>query len=305
MIRFALPRLAGAIVTLWIALTAVFLIGNALGDPVVLLLGEAATPEQVEALRAELGFDRPLLERYGTYLGDLVRGDLGTSLRYARPNTELLASRLPFTLQLAGAAVAIGIAVGIPLGILAGYRPGSLWDRFNLGLSVLLQSIPLFWLGLMLILVFAVGLGWFPATGANSARSIVLPAVTLSIYPIARFSRLTASSMRDALSQEYIASARARGLSERRVVLVHAFRNAALPVLTLIGLQAGALLSGAVTVEFVFGWPGLGQLATNAVAGRDITLVQAVVLVGATAFIAINLVLDLVYGLIDPRIRES
>lgn len=303
MTRFVLPRLGGALVTMWLTVSAVFLLGSVVGDPALLMLGDGATPEAVDALRTELGYNRPLLEQYTSFLGDLVRGDLGTSVRYGQANADLIMSRLPFTITLAVSAVLIGAAVGLPLGIIAAWKENSLVDRLSVALAVLFQSVPSFWLGMMLILIVAVRAGWLPAGGTGSWGHLVLPALTLAAYPTARFARLMRSSMADALHDDYIVAARARGIGSGSLVLRHALRNAMLPVLTLIALQAAAMLSGAVTVEFIFAWPGLGMLALDAVTGRDIPLVQAVVLVGVAAFVFINLAVDVLYGLIDPRIR--
>lgn len=305
MLRFLVPKIGGALLTLLLAVTIAFLLGRAAGDPVRQMLGEMATEEQVAAARAELGFDRPLPVQFGTYLADLARGDLGESLRYNRSNWELILSRLPASLQLAGAAVVLGTVFGIPLGILAAIRENTIWDRISVSLALIGQSMPLFWLGMMFVLLFAVRLDWLPSGQAGTWRHLVLPAATLAMFPLARIARLTRSSMSEVLENNYIASARARGLSEWRVIIGHALRNASLPVLTLIGLQAGALLSSAVTVEFVFAWPGLGTLATQAVQFRDFGLVQAIVIVGAVTFVAINLLVDVIYGVIDPRIRDA
>ena len=305
MISFLAPRLAGALVTIFLTVTVVFLLGAVIGDPVLLILGDGATPEAVAAMQAELGLDRPLSEQYFSFLANLATGDLGDSIRYGESNLGLIMSRLPFTVTLALAALIISMAVGIPLGILAAWKENSIWDRASVALSVFFQSIPSFWLGLMLILVLAVSLGWAPAGGTGSWMHLLLPAVTLAAYPTARFARLMRSSMAEVLEEDYVAAARARGIRERSILIRHALRNAALPTVTMIGLMAAAMLSGAVTVEFVFGWPGLGLLALNAVTARDIPLVQATVVFGVLAFVVINLVVDALYGVIDPRIRSS
>lgn len=305
LLRFLVPKLVAAIATLLLAVTIAFFLARLSGDPVRTILGPLASEEQVALTRARLGLDRPLLTQYVTYLGDLLRGDLGTSLRYNTSNWELIWSRFPASMQLSLAAVAIAVVVGVPLGMFAALKENTVWDRASVIASLSGQSLPLFWIGLMFILVFSVNLGWFPAGQSGTWKHLVLPAVTLSFFPMARISRLTRSAMTEVLEEGYVTAARARGLRERTVVVVHALRNAALPVITIIGLQAGALLSGAVTVEFVFAWPGLGTLATQAVSFRDFPLVQAVVVVGALVFVVINLVVDLLYGLVDPRIREG
>jgi peptide/nickel transport system permease protein len=305
MIRFIAPRIGGALVTLFITVTFVFFLGAVVGDPVLLILGDGATPEAIGNMRAEFGYDRPIPEQYFSYLANLIQGDLGTSIRYGQSNLDLVLSRLPFTVTLALTALFIAVMIGIPLGLLAAWKENSIWDRASVSLSVFFQSIPSFWLGLMLILIFGVSLGWAPAGGTGSWMHLLLPAITLAAYPTARFARLMRSSMSEVLDEEYVAAARARGISEPAVVIRHGLRNAALPVVTLIGLQAAAMLSGAVTVEFVFAWPGLGLLALDAVSARDIPLVQAVVIFGVAAFVLINLTVDLIYGVIDPRIRTE
>lgn len=305
LVKFILPKLAAALITMVLAVTIAFFLARVAGDPVRNILGTFATDEQVAAKRAELGLDRSLLEQYVSYVGGLLRGDLGTSLRYNRSNWEVISSRFPASIQLTLAAVVIANLIGLPLGVLAALKENTIWDRFSVTVSLLGQSVPLFWIGLVLILVFSVNLGWFPAGQSGTWRHLVLPAVTLSFFPMARIARITRSSLSEVLDEGYVTAARARGLRESTVIVSHALRNAALPVITIIGLQAGTLLSAAVTVEFVFAWPGLGTLAVQSVSFRDFPLVQALVVVGALTFVVINLVVDLLYGLIDPRIREA
>lgn len=305
MARFVVSKVGVALVTLVLAVTLAFLLGRLAGDPVANLLGELAPREQVEAKRQELGLDRPLPVQLAGAFADLARGDLGMSLRYNRPNTQIIASRLPASLQLAGAAMVIAIILGIPLGVLAALRENTLLDRVLMSGALLGQSLPLYWLGMMLVLLFSIRLGWLPAARSGTWQHLVLPAVTLSTLPLARIARLTRSSMSEVLGEEYVMAARARGLAELTVVGTHALRNAALPVVTMIGLQAGSLLSGVVTIEVVFAWPGLGTLAVDAVSFRDFSLVQGIVIFGALLFVSINLLVDLTYGFIDPRIREQ
>lgn len=304
-VRFMAPKLVGAVITLLIALSLAFFLARTAGDPARNILGEFATEEQVLEKQIELGLDKPLPVQFGNYLGQLATFDLGDSLRYSRPNWELILGRFPSTIQLTVAGMLIATLIGLPLGIVAALKEGRAWDRISVFVALFGQSIPLFWLGLMFILLFAVAWGWLPAGQSGTWQHLVLPAVTLSVLPMARIARLTRSSLSEVLEETYITSARARGLKERTVVITHAIRNAALPVVTIMGLQAGTLLSGAVTVEFVFAWPGLGTLATQAVQFRDFSLVQAIVIVGAVTFVVINLTVDLLYGIIDPRIREQ
>jgi peptide/nickel transport system permease protein len=303
--RFMGSKLLWAAVTLALALTFAFILGRASGDPIVSILGPFATQDQVKALRHEIGLDRPLLRQYLTYMGDTARGDLGQSLQYARPNTELVQSRLGNSVKLLLAAMAIAVFVGVPLGVLAGLKEGTTWDRLASGVALVGQSIPIFWLGLILVLVFAVRWHVFPAGQEGGFSHLVLPAITLSLYPTAHIARLTRSAMAETLHEPYIVAARARGIHSASIVWKHALRNASPPILTVTALQAGTLLSGAVAVEYVFSWPGLGLLALDAVSFHDYTLVQAIVIVGAVAFVLITLTVDLLYGVIDPRIREG
>ena len=303
--RFLGAKLAWAAVTLLLALTFAFILGRASGDPVVSILGPFATPAQVAALQQELGLDRPRLNQYASYMGDTVRGDLGVSLQYFVPNTELITSRLGNSVRLIGLGMLIAILTGLPLGIIAALKEGTVWDRLASGVALVGQSVPIFWFGLVLVLVFAVKWGILPAGQEGGLKHLILPATTLSLYPAAHIARLTRSAMAEVLHEPYIAAARARGIRPLLVVGRHALRNASPPILTVTALQAGALLSGAVAVEYVFSWPGLGLLAIDAVNFRDATLVQAIVVVGAVTFVALNLIVDVLYGIIDPRIREA
>lgn len=305
MLRLFLSKFSSGLVTLFIAISVTFVLARGTGSPARQILGDTATPQQIADLETHLGLDRPLPVQFGDYLINLGQGDLGDSLRYHTSNLELIASRFPASMVLALTATAIAIVIGLPLGILAALHQGRGTDRFASALALIGQSAPLFWLGLMLILIFSVKLGWFPAGQFTGVRSLILPAVTLSVFPLAQVARLTRSSMAEALGEGFITATRARGLSSWRITMVHALRSAALPVVTIIGLQTGMLLSGAVTVEYVFGWPGLGSLALQAVQARDFTLIQGIVVVGALIFVVINLVVDVVYGLVDPRIREA
>ncbi len=300
-----LRRLAGGVITLLLAVTLAFLLVRLAGDPVVHMLGDIAPPEQIEAKRHELGLDRPLVVQYVSYMGSLLTGDLGESLRYQRSNGPLIAGRLLASLQLAGAAILLAVVIGVPVGLFAAFREGTSVDRVMMFFALISQSLPLFWLGMMLILLFAVELRWLPAGQSGSWKHVILPAVSLSAYPMARIARLMRSSAIDVIGEDYVTAARARGLSRWRVATVHVLRNAALPVVTIIGLHLGQMLSGVVTLEVVFSWPGLGALAVGALRFRDFFLVQAIVVVGASLFVAINLAVDLLYGAIDPRIRDA
>lgn len=296
-------KVGSVLVTLLLALSIAFVLGRASGDPVANILGPFAEPDQIEQLRQSLGLDQSLLSQYAHYLTSTLTGNLGTSLQFYKSNASLIGERLPYSIQLLVCAVALAAAVGLPLGVLAAQREGTWWDRAASGIALLGQSVPVFWLALMAVLIFSVQLGWLPAGQAGGPRNLVLPAVTLALYPMTYITRLSRASMAEVLNEPFIDSAYARGLTTRRVVWVHALRNALLPVMTVTALQAGTLLSGAVVVEYVYSWPGLGSLALQAVQFRDFTLVQAVVAVGAFAFVIINLAVDLLYPLVDPRLR--
>lgn len=303
--RFLTSKLVWATVTFALALTFAFLLGRASGDPIVSILGPFATQEQIAALKQELGLDRPLVRQYASYMGRTAQADLGQSLQYALPNTVLVRSRIGNSIKLLLAAMFVAVLVGVPLGVLAGSREGTAWDRFASGATLVGQSIPIFWLGLILVLVFAIHWNILPAGQEGGFSHLVLPALTLSLYPTAHIARLTRAAMAEVLQEPYITAARARGLHSFRIVWRHALRNASPPILTVAALQAGALLSGAVAVEYVFSWPGIGLLALDAVSFHDYTLVQAIVILGAAGFVLISLTVDLLYGVIDPRIREG
>ena len=303
--RYSLKKILGGLVTLLLAATLSFFISRLAGDPTIQMLGLSATPEQIAELKAQLGFDKPILTQYSTFIGDIVQFDLGNSLYAGQSNVSLIQSRIWASVQLTTLAVALGVLLGIPMGVYAAAREGKIVDRVISALAIVGQSLPVFWLGLMLVLFFAIKLSWLPAGLAGGWQNLVLPSVTLATIPLARVARLTRAAMTNTLEDQYIIAAKARGLSRKRVLFVHALKNASLPVVTLIGLQIGTLLSGAITVETVFAWPGLGTLATQAVRSRDITLVQAMVVFGAAAFIVINLLVDLLYGFLDPRVKDS
>ena len=302
MIHFV-SKVGTSAITFVIAVSLAVVLSNVGGDPVANLLGPLAPKEQVEAERKALGLDRPLPVQVLSTLGNVARGDLGTSLRYEQPCWSIIKSRFPESLKLMVCALLLGILVGVPLGVIAALRENSIVDRVAMTVALIGQSLPLYWLAMMAVLLFSLKLGWLPAGRSDGWSHVVLPAVVLSTLPMGRIARLTRASMSQVLDEDYILAARARGLSTFRTVGIHALRNAALPVVTIIGLQAGGLISGAVTVEVVFAWPGLGSLAVDAVSFRDFKLVQAIVIFGAFVFVTINLFVDLLYGVLDPRIR--
>jgi peptide/nickel transport system permease protein len=273
------------------------------GDPTPLLLNvRGMRPEQVEAFRHQMGFDRPWIVQYLTYMARAAQGDLGTSYYQGVPNAGLIADHLPATLELGGAAFALSL-IGIPIGILAARSRGGPVDLVILFGSSLGQAMPVFWLGLLLMLVFAVGLRWLPVSGRGGLEHLVLPAVTLAAVPLVQNARLVRSSMVDALAQEFVRTARAKGLRENTILYRHALRSALIPVVTLIGIQVGFLLGGAVITETIFSWPGMGRMIVQAVETRDIPLVQASVIVLALTFVLVNLGVDLFYAYLDPRVR--
>ena len=304
MLSFLLSRLfSAAIVILGVSCLVFLFLHMVPGDPVEVMLGESAQPADREALRAALGLDQPLLTQMGHYYANLIRLDLGNSLYSQRPIVDLLLERIPATAQLAVAALVVALLIAFPLGVVAAVRKGSGWDQGAMGLSLLGVSIPNFLMGPLLILVFSLWLGWFPVSGREGWLSLVLPALTLGTAMAAILSRMVRATLLETLNEDYIRTARAKGLSEHRVIWRHALRNALLPVITLLGLQLGTLLGGAVITEVVFSWPGLGQLTIEAIQKRDYPVVQACVLLISLSYVVVNTLTDLVYGALDPRVR--
>jgi peptide/nickel transport system permease protein len=273
------------------------------GDPVSMLLPRDTPPAEVEAMRRHLGLDAPLPAQYVRFLVLLARGDLGVSLHQQQPALQLVVERLPATLELAVAAFVLAVVVAVPAGILCATHRDRLPDQLVMPATLLGQSVPSFWLGIVLILVVAVQLHLLPTSGRGTLRHLVLPAITLATYPMASIARLTRAAMLDVLGRDYVRTARAKGLGEGLVVCRHALKNAFIPVLTIAGLQLGTVLAGAVITETVFSWPGIGRLAIQAISVRDYPVVQAVVIVTAMGFVLVNLAVDLLYRVLDPRIR--
>jgi len=301
---YVLRRLAQSALTLLGVSVLVFVILRVLpGDPARMLLPDGAPESAVAELNRQLGLREPFVVQYGLFLGSVARGDFGQSFQYRAPALRVVLERLPATVHLTLAAMLITIAAGVPLGIFTAVRRGTRYDVAGTIVAVLGQSLPNFWLGIMLILLFGVALRWLPTSGVARWTSLVLPAVTLAAFPTALVARLTRSSMLEILNRDYIRTGRAKGLAERSVVFRHALRNAAIPVLTVIGLQIGALLGGAVITESIFAWPGMGKLIVDAIFFRDFPVVQTVLILSATVFVVINLAVDLLYTVIDPRIR--
>ena len=281
----------------------VFLISRVSGDPAQLLLSMYATEEDVDAFRKIMGLEEPLIVQYGKFLSHALRGDFGSSYNHHLPVSYLIITHLPATIQLAVTSIAISVIIGIPAGIITAVRRGTLVDRVVTFIVLIGQSAPVFWIGMMLILIFSIKLNWLPAGTSGTWKHIVLPAVALSAYSITMVTRVTYASMVHTLQQDYITFARSKGLSPLPVLLRHALRNAVIPVLTLLGLQTGVLLGGAVITETIFAWPGLGRLAVGAVYNRDYPLIQGTVFLVSVGFVVINTLLDFTYHLVDPRIR--
>jgi|HigsolmetaAR204D_1030405.scaffolds.fasta_scaffold01471_5 ABC-type dipeptide/oligopeptide/nickel transport system permease component len=302
--QYVLQRLASGLIVLFgISIFSFALIHMIPGDPIRIMLGENASAEQVHALREQLGLNDPLPTQYLNYMTGVLQGDLGTSFKTGRPVLTEILERFPATVKLAASGMALAICIGITMGVLAAKFKDTFIDFTAMSIATLGVSIPNFWLGILLILLFTVKLGWFPIAGGTGLRDLVLPAVTLGVLASTVISRLTRAGMVEVLSQDYIRTARAKGLHERAVLFVHAFRNAMIPVVTIIGLQIASLLGGTVIIERVFDWPGLGSLAINAIASRDFPLVQGIILFIGVIFVLVNLLVDILYSLIDPRIE--
>jgi peptide/nickel transport system permease protein len=273
------------------------------GDPVQSMLGDGASPESVNELRARLGLDRPLYAQYISFLNAAAHGNLGTSLRTSEPVTTTIVDRLPATFELAAAAMLVAVVIAIPLGVIAAVGAGTFVDHIATTLALVGISMPNFWLGPLLAIVFAVELGWLPVSGRGTLAQLVLPAVTLGAPLAAVLARMTRASVIDELRELYVTAARARGVSRVRAVLKHAFRNSLIPIVTVLGLQLGAVLTGAVITETIFAWPGVGRLLIQSIGFRDYPLVQGCILLIALTYVSMNLLTDLAYGLLDPRIR--
>ena len=304
MIPFLIRRILQLIPVLWGVGTLVFFFLFLVpGDPIDIMLGVSALPARKETLRAQLGLDQPLGTQYKKFWVGVLQGDLGESLLSKRPVAQLIRERLPATLELAFLSVLIALLIALPLGVAAAVRKGSLFDRFAIFFSLLGVSLPTFWLGPILVLIFSIGLGLFPVSERTGWESYVLPSFTLGLALSAILMRMTRASLLDVLGQDYVQTARAKGLSEFRVQWKHALRNALIPVITILSLQLGALLSGTVITETIFDWPGLGELLYRAIQARDYPLVQGCVLVIACLYVLVNLAADFAYTLVNPQVR--
>jgi len=304
MARFLVSRALQALVSILGVSTIIFVVMHLSGDPTLLLVPEGASREDVELLRHQLGFDRPLAVQYANYLAGLARGDLGTSLVQRVPVSSIVAARLPYTLLLAGGALVVALGIGLPVGVITGVWRGTRVEALLMPVVLVGQSMPTFWSGILLILLCAVTWNVLPASGADSWSSLVMPAITLGALSMATFARLTRTGVVEELGRDYVRASRAKGVATPAIVLRHVLRNASIPIITVAALEIANLLAGAVIVETVFAWPGLGQLAIQSIAGRDFLVVQALVLLASFTCVALNLLADLLYGVVDPRITR-
>ena len=303
--RFLARRLVLAIITLFAVSVIVFAMARIAGDPRTIMLGDFTTRQQYERTGERLGLDKPYYEQYWIFLTGALRGDFGTSTATTAPVTELILERLAATLQLAGVAFLFSIIAGVPLGVLSAVRRGSIYDQIGKFVALVAQSAPSFWIGIMLIFFFSVGLGWVPSSGREQWNSIFLPAISLGWFFVAANMRLVRSAMLDALDSEYIKLAKAKGVGSTGVIWKHALRNALIPPLTLAGVALGNLVSGSIAIELVFAWPGLGQLSINSTLQSDYPVLQAVVIVFTLLYLAVAFLVDVLYAFIDPRIRYA
>lgn len=291
------------LISAWLVITLVFFLARITGDPVALMIPPDATDEEIHQFKEQYGLNDPLVIQYTHFLGGALRGDFGKSIRHSEPALQAVLRYMPATVQLATASLAISVAFGISLGILAALRPGSALDACTMVMALIGQAVPVFWQGLMMMLIFGVRLHWLPISGRGSLSHLIMPAIALGTTHMAAFARLARAGMLDQLQQDYIRTARSKGLSERKIILSHALPNVAIPLATLIGLNFGRALAGSVITETIFAWPGVGRFALQAVYNRDFPVVQAAVFLVAVIFLLINFLMDILYRWLDPRIR--
>lgn len=303
MTRYVLTKLGEALIAIWGVVTIVFFVTRLVGDPVALLLPVGASPEQMQQMTAALGLDKPLWQQYLVYVGQVLTGDFGQSFQFNRPAIGVVLERMPATIQLALLAMGLGILIGGAAGSIAALKRGSAVEFVVMTLALLGQATPVFWLGIMLILLFAVDLGWVPTGGYGSPAHLVLPAFTLAVFVSASIARLLRSSMLDVLKEDHVRTARAKGLLPGTVFVWHIARNALIPVVTMVGILTGELLGGSVVTETVFAWPGVGRLIVQAIETKDFPVIQAGVALIATIYVVVNLLVDLLYAVLDPRIK--
>jgi peptide/nickel transport system permease protein len=303
MTAYIIRRLIHIVLVLFLVLTVVFFLTRITGDPVHFFVPMDTARADLDEIRERHGFNDPLYVQYARFMGNAVRGDFGQSLRQRDSATELVIRRIPATLELGAASLLLSIVVGVPLGIFSAIHRGTLGDKASTLIAVIGQSVPAFWLGLLLILLFSVSLGWLPTSGRGSWQNLIMPTVALASFSIARYARLSRSTMLDVLGQDYIRTGRAKGLSENKVIWIHALKNASIPLLTITGLQAGHLLGGAVVVEQIFAWPGMGRLLVQSLLNRDFPVVMATMVFVAIIYTFASLLTDLAYVWANPEVR--
>ena len=302
--RFLTYRLVRMVIALWSVVTVVFIVMRLSGDPIPLLLPPDAPIAEMERLRTEMGLDRPIYVQYGVFVGQALKGDFGRSIHFRTSAMNVVWERVPATLELAFASFLCAIVVAIPAGVLSAVKRGSTYDNLVMGVALVGQAAPTFYIGIMLILVCSLWLGLFPTSGRGEWQHLVLPAVTLGAFAMASIARITRSAVLEILRADFIRTARAKGLPEFWTIAKHTMRNAAIPIITIVGLQFGNLLGGAVITETIFSWPGIGRLAIQSIYSRDYPIVQSVVFLTAAMFVVLNLLVDVAYGILDPRIRR-
>lgn len=302
MLGYMVSRLVRGVLTVVGVVIVIFLLTRASGDPAKTLQGDSNDPARYAQIRRDLGLDKPITTQFATYVAELARGDFGDSWNYHRPTIDVVRERIPASAKLAAAGLSISVCLGLPLGVLAAVRRGGLLDVFARSVGLLGQSIPTFWVGIMLILLFSVQLGLLPSSGTGDWKHVIMPAIAVGWFSTASILRLTRSAMLDVLDAEYIRMARIKGLAGFTLIRRHALRNAAIPIVTIAGLQFAALVTGAVVTESIFAWPGVGSLLVSAANGRDFPMVQTVALLTAITFVSVNVMVDMLYGYIDPRI---
>jgi len=303
MLRYILQRLGQSVLVMFGVSLLIFYSLHLTGDPAAVMMPPGSSQQEIDNFRHSMGFDRSLTWQYWHYLTGVLQGDLGESLRYSQPVTELIGQRVPATLLLAITALLWSTVAGLLLGIVSALYQNTLWDLVSRLLAFSGQAVPVFWLGLLLIIAFSLNLRWLPSGGYGSASQLVMPAISLGAYYMSAIARLIRASLIDVLQQDYIRTARAKGLSRWRIVVRHGLRNALIPVITVQGMYFASLLGGALVTEIIFAWPGIGRLAVQAIQNRDLPLVQAIVLLAALVFVGINLIIDLLYVVLNPRIR--
>lgn len=303
MARYLLSRLGQAVLVLLGVSLLIFFSLHLTGDPAAIMMPPGSSQQEIEHFRQQMGFDQPLLWQYGQYLNNLLHGNLGQSLRYNQSVTALIAERVPATVLLAVTALAWSTALGLLLGLVSAIWRNSVWDLLARLFAFSGQAIPVFWLGLLMILLFSLDLRWLPSSGYGTAAHLAMPAISLGAYYMSAIARLVRASLIDVLHQDYIRTARAKGLSAWRILIRHGLRNALIPVVTVQGMYFASLLGGALVTEIIFAWPGIGRLAVQAIQNRDFPLVQAIVLLAAAVFVVVNLLIDLLYVVLNPRIR--